>query len=155
VAEGREELTTEGGLDVIANHEAVQTAIERLTAAGVRVSLFIDPDPDQVRVAQQVGSYAIELHTGRYADANTSESRGLELSRIRSALKAARSLGLVVNAGHGLTLDNVHSIAALPGVNELNIGHSVVARALFVGIERACREMKERIQAAARQRVSA
>jgi len=148
VPERRRELTTEGGLDVAGARRAVALAVERLRAAGIRVSLFIDPEPAQIGAAAEVGSDAVEIHTGRYADATGGGARAAELERVDRGVRSAREAGLTVNAGHGLTLDTVGPVAALPAVNELNIGHSIVARALFVGMEAAVREMKERIAAA-------
>jgi len=152
VPERRQEVTTEGGLDVAGNHAAVAAAVRRLREHGVRVSLFIDAEPAQIEAAVRSGADAIEVHTGRYADAADAAVRGGELARIRSGVAQASAAGLIVNAGHGLTLDNVDAIAALPQINELNIGHSIVARALFVGMEAATREMKARM-VAARERV--
>jgi pyridoxine 5-phosphate synthase len=148
VPERRQELTTEGGLDVAGHAAAVGAAVQRLRAAGVRVSLFIDAEPAQIDAARGVGADAVEIHTGRYADAGDDGARRVELARVCAGVDRAAGAGLVVNAGHGLTLDNVGAIAALPAINELNIGHSIVARALFVGIEAATREMKERMQRA-------
>jgi len=146
VPERRQELTTEGGLDVVGARDAVAKAVKRLTEAGVRVSLFIDPDPRQVDAGRAVGAAAVEIHTGTFADAV--ESADKELSRIRAVVGQAHDAGLIVNAGHGLTLENVGPVAAMPEIHELNIGHSIVARALFVGIEAATREMKEKMLAA-------
>lgn len=142
VPERREELTTEGGLDVVGQRALLQDVVARLRSARIDVSLFIDPNPAQVKAAADVGAQVIELHTGTYANANGA-ARETEMDRIRAATKQAQDLGLVVNAGHGLTLANVGAIAALPGVNELNIGHSIVADAIFVGLEAAVRRMKE------------
>lgn len=147
VPERRQELTTEGGLDVAGNAAAVAGAVHRLRAAGVRVSLFVDPDPAQVDAARDCGADAVEIHTGAYADAAPAARAG-ELGRVRVAAARAADAGLVVNAGHGLTLENVAAIAALPRLHELNIGHSIVARAIFVGIEAATKEMKELMRAA-------
>lgn len=151
VPERRAELTTEGGLDVVAALEPMRGVVSRLRSAGVCVSLFIDADEHQIRAAHDIGAEAIELHTGQYADATTDPARKAEDARIAAGAKLAASLGLIVNAGHGLTLENVEPIAALPQINELNIGHSIVARAIFVGIEEACREMKTRMLAARAQ----
>jgi pyridoxine 5-phosphate synthase len=140
VPERRAELTTEGGLDVAGALSAMGRVVGALRAAGCRVSLFIDADAHQVAAAQQVGADAIELHTGRYADAPAAV-RAAECARIATAAASAARRGLIVNAGHGLTLDNVPAIARIAEINELNIGHSIVARALFVGLEQACREM--------------
>lgn len=148
VPERRQELTTEGGLDVVGNAAAVETAIARLRAAGVTVSLFIDAEPQQIATARRLGATAVELHTGRYADVPP-DARGAELARLHAGAELAASLGLVVNAGHGLTVDNVGPIAALPAMHTLNIGHSIVARALFIGLAAAVREMKAAMHAAA------
>jgi pyridoxine 5-phosphate synthase len=145
VPERRAELTTEGGLDAAGGREAIGGAVRRLAAAGIRVSLFIDPDPRQIAAAAETGAPVIELHTGAYAEAATAAAREAELRRFRAAVEAAVGRRLTVNAGHGLTLDNVGPIAAHPEVHELNIGHAIVARALFVGMEEATREMKARI----------
>lgn len=142
VPEKREELTTEGGLDVIGKYEQVQSACNRLAAAGIRVSLFIDPDSEQLDAAKAAGAPVVELHTGAYADAEDDAMREAELNRIKHAVVHGVSLGLRVNAGHGLHYHNVQEIAALPGVEELNIGHAIVAHALFVGWDEAVREMK-------------
>jgi pyridoxine 5-phosphate synthase len=147
VPEKREELTTEGGLDVAANRTAVASAIERLRAAGIRVSLFIDPDPAQLRAAAEVGAPVIELHTGTYADA-VGQEQELELQRLRKACLLGNELGLQINAGHGLHLENVQAVTRLPHMTELNIGHSIIARAIFVGLEAAVREMKQAMQSA-------
>jgi len=147
VPEKREELTTEGGLDVVANQSAVEAAVKRLQAAGIRVSLFIDPDPVQLRAAAAVAAPVVELHTGTYADA-AGEEQQRELRRLRDACLLGHDLGLRINAGHGLHLDNVQAVTRLPHMRELNIGHSIVARAIFVGLEAAVREMKQAMQAA-------
>ncbi|OAZ96019.1 pyridoxine 5'-phosphate synthase [Halomonas sp. G11] len=146
VPEKREELTTEGGLDVVGGFDAVASACQRLAAAGCEVSLFIDPDADQIDAAQRAGAPVIELHTGAYAEAHTgSETATAEYQRLTAAATHAVSLGLVVNAGHGLHYHNVEAIAALPGINELNIGHAIIARALFVGLKDAVADMKRLI----------
>ncbi|TVP43296.1 MAG: pyridoxine 5'-phosphate synthase [Halomonas sp.] len=143
VPEKREELTTEGGLDVVAGFDAIASASQRLKAAGCDVSLFIDPDIEQIDAAQRAGAPTIELHTGAYAEARPgSEAANAEYQRLTAAATHAISLGLVVNAGHGLHYHNVEAIAALPGINELNIGHAIIARALFVGLKEAVQEMK-------------
>ena len=142
VPERREELTTEGGLEVAGQADRLQTACARLADAGVRVSLFIDADPVQVEAARQVGAPCIEIHTGHFADAETAEAAALEYERIRAAVEQGNAIGLQVNAGHGLHYHNVGTIAALTGVRELNIGHAIVARALFSGMGEAVREMK-------------
>lgn len=148
VPERRAELTTEGGLDVAGATATIQRVVARLQHAGVRVSLFIDPEDEQIAAAQHVGAEVIELHTGRYANAVDPQMQQVECARIAAGATRAARLGLIVNAGHGLTLENVTPIAKVPEMNELNIGHSIVARALFVGLERATREMKERMGAA-------
>lgn len=147
VPERREELTTEGGLNVAGQLGSVREACNRLSRAGIRVSLFIDPDPAQLQAARQAGAGVIELHTGCYADSR-GRAREQELARLRAAVEFGQQLGLQVNAGHGLTLDNVQPIAALPGLCELNIGHALVARAVFVGLGGAVREMKQAMQRA-------
>ncbi|WP_137936228.1 pyridoxine 5'-phosphate synthase [Chitinivorax sp. B] len=150
VPERREELTTEGGLDVIANRSRVKAAIDMLTEAGSRVSLFIDPDLKQIDAAKELGAPVVEIHTGRYADAEDPATVQLELERIRIAVAHGTRLGLRVNAGHGLHYHNVQKIAAIPGVKELNIGHAIVAQALFVGFKEAVQEMKQLIEVSSR-----
>jgi len=147
VPESREEVTTEGGLDVRAQQVRIDEAYRALAAAGVRVSLFIDPDTAQIEAARRVGAPVIELHTGTYANASGAE-RAHELERIRSAAALGASLGLVVNAGHGLNYHNVEPIAAIREIVELNIGHAIIARAVFDGLPRAVREMKDLMRAA-------
>ena len=142
VPEKREELTTEGGLDVIGQQSVVENAIRRFHDHDIIVSLFIDPDPDQINAASQVGADFIEIHTGRYCDAETAVERNQEFKNIETACVLARNLNLGVNAGHGLNYRNVQPIAAIPGIQELNIGHSIIGRAVLVGLERAVREMK-------------
>lgn len=141
VPERREERTTEGGLEVAGNLDAISEACDRLGEAGIRVSLFIAPDIAQIDAAKTAGAPVIEIHTGKFADTTGSVQRH-ELERIRAAAAYAQKLGLVVNAGHGLNIHNVHEIAAIPGIEELNIGHAIVAHSLFVGWEYAIREMK-------------
>lgn len=148
VPERRAELTTEGGLDVVAQARSVTAACARLAQAGVRVSLFIDADPRQIDAARAAGAPAIEIHTGRFADAPNAAARTAERVRIEQAVRHGLALGLQVNAGHGLHYHNVQEIAALPGISELNIGHSIVARALFVGLQPAVAEMRRLIHAA-------
>ncbi len=148
VPERREERTTEGGLDVIAHYDKVIAATKKLSDAGIRVSLFISPDIAQIDAAHQLGAPVIELHTGTYADAETTKTQAYELHRIEQALIHGVNKGLVVNAGHGLNNHNVHKIAQLPGIDELNIGHAIVAHALFVGWDNAVREMKSLIREA-------
>ena len=142
VPERREELTTEGGLDVAGQVERIKAACERLEAAGVRVSLFIDADPVQVAAAAEAGAPCIEIHTGHYADAADTRSQRAELGRIVEAVRAAVDAGLRVHAGHGLHYHNVRAIASLADIRELNIGHAIVARALFTGLGAAVAEMK-------------
>jgi pyridoxine 5-phosphate synthase len=142
VPERRQELTTEGGLDVVGQFASVQAACHRLADAGIRVSLFIDADARQLEAARDAGAPVVEIHTGRYADAETPAATEQEFRRIANAVDTGISLGLAVNAGHGLHYHNVQTIAALPGVEELNIGHAIVAQAIFVGWENAVREMK-------------
>lgn len=141
VPEKREELTTEGGLDVAGQQDKIADACARLAAAGIRVSLFIDPDPAQLDAARRVGAGVVELHTGGYADAEGGE-QDAELQRIVAAAAHGQQLGLVVNAGHGLHYENVKPVAEIPQVQELNIGHAIVARALFDGFSVAVSEMK-------------
>lgn len=148
VPERREERTTEGGLDVAGNQERIGQICDRLGDAGIRVSLFIAPDIEQIEAAKAAGAPVIEIHTGHYADSTGSVQRH-ELERIRRAASHAQALGLVVNAGHGLNIHNVHDIAAIAGMEELNIGHAIVAHALFVGWEYAIREMKSLMVAVA------
>lgn len=142
VPEKREELTTEGGLDVAGQQDRIAAAVKRLDAAGCRVSLFIDADRQQVEAAIASGAPVIELHTGAYADSEGAE-RDAELQRIAEAARIAHEGGLIVHAGHGLTVDNVGAIAALPELSELNIGHAIIARAVIVGLREAVREMRE------------
>lgn len=141
VPEKREEQTTEGGLDVTGQLDRVRDATRKLTDAGIAVSLFIDPDPLQVTASRAVGATIIELHTGDFCDAPTAAIAARELERLREACEEAHRIGLVVAAGHGIDYRNVGSIAALPHVEELNIGHSIVCHAVFVGFERAVAEM--------------
>lgn len=148
VPEKREELTTEGGLDVRGQFDRVKSACDTLAEHGIQVSLFIDPDESQIKAAAEVGVPIIEIHTGCYADAETRAETKEEYDRIAAAVSYGQGLGLVVNAGHGLHYQNVEPIAALPGMNELNIGHSVISRALFTGLKEAVREMKQLIMRA-------
>lgn len=142
VPEKREELTTEGGLDVKGQLTKIKAATEKLTAAGIKVSLFIDADKEQIDAAKACGAPFIELHTGHYADATTREDQLDELKKIAAAASYADDFGLCVNAGHGLTYQNVAAIAALPEIHELNIGHSVIGRAVFDGLQKAVADMK-------------
>lgn len=141
VPEKREELTTEGGLDVITQQEGLTKAVESLSEAGIRVSLFIDPALDQIEAASKTGAPFIELHTGEYARAKSEANIERELARLKEATSKAVALGLRVNAGHGLNYRNVTPVASIPQVEELNIGHSIVSRAVLVGMEMAVREM--------------
>jgi pyridoxine 5-phosphate synthase len=141
VPEKREEVTTEGGLDVLGHYAAVEAAIKQLKSAGIRVSLFIDPDENQIQAARDVGATVVELHTGRYADVS-GEEQIKELERLKKAAQYAVSVGLRVNAGHGLHEGNVMPIAAISDLSELNIGHAIVAEALFKGWQNAIMDMK-------------
>ena len=141
VPERREELTTEGGLDVRGHLDAVTRTVRRLQGEGIAVSLFIDPDPEQVSDSARAGAELVELHTGMYAEAGDRKALQNEMARLIKATTQARELGLLVNAGHGLNYRNVGPVATIPEVEELNIGHSVIARAALVGMERAVREM--------------
>ena len=137
VPEKREELTTEGGLDVAGNKAWIAQCCQRLGQAGIEVSLFIDADEEQIAAARECGAPAIEIHTGGYADAETVDEQQQELARIRSGVAFALEQGLVVNAGHGLHYHNTLPIAEIPGINELNIGHSIIARAAITGLDEA------------------
>lgn len=148
VPEKRQELTTEGGLDVASQLERVAAAVARMQAAGIQAALFIDPEPAQIEAAAASGAHHIELHTGTFADAPDAATRDAELARLGAAARQAIGLGLEVHAGHGLHTDNVAAIAALAPVVELNIGHSIVARAVFVGLAEAVREMRAAMQRA-------
>ncbi len=148
VPEKREELTTEGGLDVIGMGERLIRACQELSNCGVRVSLFVEPDTKLLKAILATGAPVIELHTGTYANAANEKAREAELQRLESMAATAHAAGLQVNAGHGLDYENVAAVAAIPEIAELNIGHSIVARALFVGLEQATREMKARMLAA-------
>ncbi len=150
VPENRRELTTEGGLDVLGRFNEVRSAVSRLHSAGIRVSLFIDPEADQIAAAVRAGARVIELHTGAYADAADAARQAAQLERLRAAIAVGVGEGLRVNAGHGLHYDNVQPIAALPGIAELNIGHAIVAQAVFDGWEPAIRRMKALMIQAAR-----
>ena len=146
VPEKRQELTTEGGLDAAAEIEALRPTVRALTDAGIRVSLFLDPDLRQIEAAAELGAPCVELHTGAYAEAGEGKGRADELARLTAAADRAHALGVQVNAGHGLTMDNVVGLFAVPHLDTLNIGHSLVARAVFVGLENAVREMLEILQ---------
>ncbi len=147
VPERREELTTEGGLDVTGGGERLAESVGRLRDGGLRVSLFVDPDLDQVKESLRVGAQAVEIHTGRYANAVSDEERRAELDRIADAAKLAKKIGLEALAGHGLTVRNVGPIVRVPEIVELNIGHAIVGRAVAVGMIAAVREMVEAIRA--------
>jgi len=142
VPERREELTTEGGLDVIRYSDKVKAACDRCVEAGIRVSLFIDPDEKQIDAARRSGAPVVELHTGKYADADSVPERQYELERIRAATAHAHIQGLQVNAGHGLNYHNVQPIVAIPNLVELNIGHAIIAESVFIGLDAAVRKMK-------------
>ncbi|HHI76948.1 MAG TPA: pyridoxine 5'-phosphate synthase, partial [Gammaproteobacteria bacterium] len=148
VPERREELTTEGGLDAAAQVDYLRDYCGELAEAGVRVSLFIDADERQLEAAAEIGAPVVEIHTGHYADARDPDRRQAELARIAHAALYGRRMGLQVNAGHGLDYHNVQAVAAIEGLREFNIGHSIVARALFSGFAEAVREMKRLIQSA-------
>ncbi|OTG91019.1 pyridoxine 5'-phosphate synthase [Acinetobacter sp. ANC 3813] len=148
VPEKRQEVTTEGGLDLVGHFEDVKNATQALAAIGCEVSLFIDADIAQIDAAVACGAPVIELHTGAYADAETPEAQQHELDRIVKGAEYAASKGLIVNAGHGLNLENVAPIAQIPQIHELNIGHSIIADAVFVGLEQAVQRMKAAIKAA-------
>ena len=142
VPERRQELTTEGGLDVVAGRKKIKEVCARLRDAGVQVSLFVDADPAQIKAAAETGAPIIEIHTGRFADAATVEQQRAELIRIEQAVQQGLDLKLQVNAGHGLNYQNVQDVAAIPGISVLNIGHAIIAHAIFCGLGEAVREMK-------------
>lgn len=148
VPERREELTTEGGLDVVGQQAAVRQSMEALQRAGIAVSLFIDPDHRQIETARLLGAKAVELQTARYSEATAPDDVARELEALAEATRFAHDCGLHVHMGHGLNYVNVRPICRIPHVEELNIGHSIVSRAVLVGMERAVREMKEALQAA-------
>jgi len=149
VPEKREEITTEGGLALSERTqlETTRAALERLSGAGIRTSLFIDPDEDALRASVDLGADAVELHTGEYANAGRGE-RDEQIARLSRAASLARKLSLAVHAGHGLTYENVHPVAAIPEIEELNIGHSIVSRSIFIGMKAAVREMADIIRRA-------
>ncbi|MGH7541854.1 MAG: pyridoxine 5'-phosphate synthase, partial [Gemmatimonadota bacterium] len=153
VPEKREEITTEGGLD-LGRAERIESAIRRLQGVGIRVSLFIDPDAASVDRSAELGADAVELHTGEYANATRREVAAAEVERLAEAARLARAAGLAVHAGHGLTYHNVAPVARISECEELNIGHSIVSRAVLIGIERAVGEMKALVVAARRARAS-
>lgn len=148
VPEKRAELTTEGGLDVIGNYNKIKQLCGDFAAAGIQVSLFVDPDFKQVEAAATAGAPVVEIHTGKYADAATDTEQSHELRRVTEAASLGRQLGLKIHAGHGLNYHNVHAIAGISEIEELNIGHAIVAHAIFVGLEQAIREMKSLMLAA-------
>ena len=150
VPEKRQEVTTEGGLDVAGQKEKIARAVKRLTEAGIKVSLFIDPDHTQIDAADDVGAPFIEIHTGAYADAETSQEEDKEFLRIKDAVAYAAGKGLKVNAGHGLNYHNVQRVAALPAIYELNIGHAIIGRAVFSGLAAAVADMKTLLREARR-----
>ncbi|KEQ17962.1 pyridoxine 5'-phosphate synthase [Endozoicomonas numazuensis] len=142
VPEKREELTTEGGLDVVGQMSSISSACARMAKVGIEVSLFIDPDLAQIKASVEAGAPVIELHTGAYAEAQTAKVMKAELQRLKKATEFALSQGLIVNAGHGLNYQNVEPVAAIEGINELNIGHSIMGRAFFTGLKTAVKEMQ-------------
>jgi len=150
VPEKREEVTTEGGLNLIGNEAPLQPKIQALQQAGIRVSLFIDPDPDQIKLAKTLGAEDIELHTGEYANSREEQETERQLGRLQKGAELAHQLGLKVNAGHGLTYFNIGPIARLPHIQELNIGHSIIARSAYVGLKVAVQEMSQLIEQSTR-----
>ena len=146
VPEKRQELTTEGGLDVLQHAKAIEKAIARLHDGGIMTSLFIDPDTGQIKAANKIGADYVEIHTGSFADATDWKTEEQELIKIENAIKLAAKLGLGVNAGHGLNYTNIKKVAALGGVEEYNIGHSIISKAVLVGLDRAVRDMLELIK---------
>ena len=145
VPESREEITTEGGLDCVTHRTALESTVKALRDAGIKVSLFIDPEPEQIAAASSLGAPVVELHTGAYAESSGVE-RESELMRLIQAATLANEAGIQVNAGHGLNFENIGPILAIPNLVELNIGHSIVSRAIFVGLEQATREMVALLQ---------
>jgi pyridoxine 5-phosphate synthase len=149
VPEKRTELTTEGGLDVAMQQAKLQTIVQRLQDSGIRVSMFIDPEAEQIAASAAVGADAVEIHTGVYADSAVGVAREMELERVRSAVQWGLAAGLRVNGGHGLNYDNVGPVAGLASLAELNIGHAIIARSVFTGLEAAVAEMKSLMRVAA------
>jgi pyridoxine 5-phosphate synthase len=147
VPESRQEVTTEGGLDVVGSRDRVRACVEAMNAAGIKASLFIDADLPQIELSAQLGAPFVELHTGAYANAYHSPRRGAEFERLRLGCERAKACGLTVNAGHGINYVNVVEVRTLPHLYELNIGHSIVSRAVFTGVDEAVREMKARMNA--------
>jgi pyridoxine 5-phosphate synthase len=146
VPEKRAELTTEGGLDVRLHQDSLKTAIKRLRDGGLSVSLFIDPDPDQIKAANKVAADYVEIHTGTFAEAKNWQAEEQELIKIENAVKLAAKLGMGVNAGHGLNYTNIKKMTAVGGIEEFNIGHSIISKAVLVGLERAVRDMVDLIK---------
>lgn len=147
VPESRQEVTTEGGLDVVGSRDRVRACVEALSAAGIKVSLFIDADEPQIELSAKLGAPFVELHTGAYANAYYKDERAREFQRLRLGCVRAKEAGLTVNAGHGINYVNISEVRTLPHLHELNIGHSIVSRALFTGVDEAVREMKARMNA--------
>ncbi|WMY92758.1 pyridoxine 5'-phosphate synthase [Snodgrassella communis] len=145
VPEKRQEITTEGGLDVLSQQDKVAEYTQKLTAAGIRVSLFVDADKQQIQACREVGAPIIELHTGAYADSTDKEQRQQQLARIEEAAHQASEMGIIVNAGHGLNIHNVTPIAKILAIHELNIGHALIAQAIFIGLPQAIEQMKTTI----------
>ncbi len=146
VPEKREEVTTEGGLDIVSLFDNVKRAVDELHVSGVKVSLFIDPEPEQVEASKRCGADFVELHTGCYANAEEADKRAVELRKLEAASAMTVNIGLGLNAGHGLDYSNVKPVAAIPRMNELNIGHSIMSRAVFSGLEKAVRDMAELVR---------
>jgi pyridoxine 5-phosphate synthase len=147
VPENRQEITTEGGLDIVGNRDRVRACVDAMNAAGIKASLFIDPDEPQIELSAKLGAPFVELHTGAYANACHTPQRATEFQRLRLGCAHAHGAGLTVNAGHGINYVNIAEVRMLPHLHELNIGHSIVSRALFNGVEEAVREMKVRMNA--------
>ncbi|WP_239423578.1 pyridoxine 5'-phosphate synthase [Snodgrassella communis] len=145
VPEKRQEITTEGGLDVLSQQDKVAEYTQKLTAAGIRVSLFVDADKQQIQACREIGAPVIELHTGAYADSTDKEQRQQQLARIEEAAHQASEMGIIVNAGHGLNIHNVTPIAKILAIHELNIGHALIAQAIFIGLPQAIEQMKTTI----------
>ena len=145
VPENRQEVTTEGGLDIVGNRDRVRACVDAMNAAGIKASLFIDPDEPQIELSAKLGAPFVELHTGAYANACHTPQRAKELQRLRLGCARAHEVGLTVNAGHGINYVNIAEVRTLPHLHELNIGHSIVSRALFTGVDEAVREMKARM----------
>lgn len=152
VPENRQEVTTEGGLDVVGNRDRVRACVDAMNAAGIKTSLFIDPDAPQIELSAKLGAPFVELHTGAYATAYYTPRRAAEYERLRRGVNTAHESGLVVNAGHGINYINIAEVRTLPDLHELNIGHSIVSRALFSGVDEAVREMKLRMNGAEKRK---